>query len=108
MYVTYIITVHLFVLVGISCVHIVLLQNILINMLIIKINSSILIYIYVNKFILIAKYKYILFPSSDFTTALFVIDNLNADSSGTTKCKAVGKVEGPPLRTMERSQPIIN
>ena len=38
----------LVVLDGISCVHIVLLQYILINILIIKINSSILIYIYVN------------------------------------------------------------
>ena len=47
-------------------------------------------------------------PHQILQHALFVIDNLNADSSGTTKCKAIGKVEGPPLRTMERSQPIIN
>ena len=47
-------------------------------------------------------------PHQILQHALFVINNLNADSSGTTKCKAIGKVEGPPLRTMERSQPIIN
>ena len=42
-------------------------------------------------------------PHQILQHALFVINILNADSSGTTKCKAIGKVEGPPLRTMERS-----
>ena len=45
----------------------------------------------------------IVFPHQILPHALFVINNLNADSSGTTKCKAVGEMEGPPLWTMEGS-----
>ena len=46
-------------------------------------------------------------PHQILQHVLFVINNLNADSSGTTKCKSIGKVEGPPLQTMERNQPIL-
>ena len=42
------------------------------------------------------------FLPSDFTTCC-LCNKLNADSSRKTKCKAVGKVEVPPLQTMERS-----
>ena len=42
----------------------------------------------------------IVFPHQSLQHVLFVI---NADSSGTTKCKAVGEMEGPPLWTMEGS-----
>ena len=45
----------------------------------------------------------IVFPHQILPHALFVINNLNADSSGTTKCKAVGEMEGPPFQTMEGS-----
>lgn len=47
------------------------------------------------------------FPPSDFTTCS-LCNTLNADSSGTIKCKAVGRVERPPLQTIKRSQPNIN
>ena len=42
-------------------------------------------------------------PHQILQHALFVIKNLNADSSRTTRYKAVGEMEGPPFRTMEGS-----
>ena len=42
-------------------------------------------------------------PHQILQHALFVINNLNADSSETTRYKAVGEMEGPPLWTMEGS-----
>ena len=42
-------------------------------------------------------------PHQILQHALFVINNLNADSSETTRYKAIGKMEGPPLWTMEGS-----
>ena len=41
-------------------------------------------------------------PHQILQHALFVINNLNADSSG-TRYKAVDEMEGPPLRTMQGS-----
>ena len=42
-------------------------------------------------------------PHQILQHALFVINNLNADSSETTRYKAIGKMEGHLLRTMEGS-----